>query len=1016
MWRFGVLGPLVVEHLGEPARLPRSRVIRGLLSCLLAAEGEPLPAVRLAELVWGAGQADRLGAGSLHVGMSRLRSWLAGLPAHPCCPDGAGVVVEHLPAGYRMLVDPRRLDLSRFRAERRDARQAADTRERCALLLTAASLCRGLPLSDLEAADRGDPLLAEVDRELRDALLALADAAPAAGRAGDALAVLQNRAAHHALDEPVNARIVSLLAAAGRPAAAVQWYEQVRAALDRELGVGPGRQLQRAYQAVVAQGQGPRPTIRPGLLPAPSTTLVGRDEVMAGIVHGVRDLPGAGDVVPLVAVTGRSGIGKTALAVTAAHRLRTDFPDGQLFVDLHGSLRTSPAEPVDVLARFLRALGVERPPPGLDERAELYRALLADRRALVVLDDAASAAQITPLLPGGPGCAVLVTSRRRLPVPATAHVELGVLAAGAATDLLSALAGAPRLQGDPGAAQELVRLCGGVPLALRIAGGRLGRLQHRPVRWLVERLSDEGRRLDELVLDDLEVRAGLMLSYEALSAGSACLLRRLGLLDAPDVAAWAAARLLDRPLADAEDHLDELVDLCLLDVAGTDTAGQTRYALHDLVRAFIRERVRESGEAPDVVLAALHAWAGAADEAVRRNGPTTFPRVAASPAPVQEISAVAAPVVADPTAWLEAEQAALVAAVQQAHRLGADDLCWRLAASLDAHFESNASYDDWATTHSTALAAARRCGDRLGQARIHYGLGELHADLDRYDQASAEFAAARQALASLAQGPLEAHERRAAGVVARFQGRMHEARDELEAARTIFERVQDRAGAAAAAHGLGAIHREQGRWAEATQAYTHALDLFAGLGDDFSRSLVLCSLGNVHATAGRHDAAQQCLETSLEISRRLKDRRTETYALCYLGELHLDTGRPDSASRLLTEARELGEALDERFSVALVLRAFGRLHRRAGDLPAAHACLSDAADLWRRMDAPIWLARTLEEFGAVLQRQGDRDGARRAWAQALEIFRSLGAPEADRLEHLLGSALPIPNPQLPPTH
>jgi hypothetical protein len=402
---------------------------------------------------------------------------------------------------------------------------------------------------------------------------------------------------------------------------------QLRARLGDELGVSPSAEVQRAYLAVLDQDRvlpatvpaastgaaaaaalaapvGPAdpaaPALpRPGMLPPDVADFTGRDAAAARLR---RLLTGAGGstAVPLAVLAGAAGTGKTALAVHLAHRLRDRFPDGQLFVDLHG---TGPVEaaPADVLARFLRALGVAAAdlPGRLEERVELYRALLADRRVLVVLDDAAGHGQVRPLLPGGPGCAVLVTCRRGLTGLGTDLTRLDVLDRPAALELLGRIAGPGRVAAEPDAAAELVELCGRLPLAIRIAGGRLARRPHRRLSWLAERLADDRGRLDELALGDLAVRPRLADGYHRLDGANRRLLRRLALLDGLEFSPWVAAALLDVPTGTGEELLERLVEEQFVEVAGRHTTGQLRYRLPELVRAYARERASAEEPAAD---------------------------------------------------------------------------------------------------------------------------------------------------------------------------------------------------------------------------------------------------------------------------------------------------------------------------------------------------------------------------------------------------------------------------------
>jgi len=296
-----------------------------------------------------------------------------------------------------------------------------------------------------------------------------------------------------------------------------------------------------------------------------------------------------------------AGVGKTALAVRAAHRLRPRFPDGQLHVHLGGSGRQA-RPPAEVLASLLQALG-EAPaavPDGIEERAWRYRALLADRRVLVVLDDAAAEAQVRLLLPGGAGCAALVTSRATLAGLEAAHqLTLDVLDPDEAVGLLAKVVGPGRVAAEPVAAEAIARRCGYLPLAVRVAGAKLTARPHWRLARMAERLGDETRRLDELRAGDLEVRASFAASLRGQGAATRRAFRLLGLLPAGDVTSCAVAALLDLPVPDAEELLERLVEAHLLEVAGQETSGRTRYRLHDLLRAYARERLLAETTAAD---------------------------------------------------------------------------------------------------------------------------------------------------------------------------------------------------------------------------------------------------------------------------------------------------------------------------------------------------------------------------------------------------------------------------------
>ncbi|MFB4270856.1 BTAD domain-containing putative transcriptional regulator [Nonomuraea sp. GTA35] len=381
------------------------------------------------------------------------------------------------------------------------------------------------------------------------------------GRHHEIAGELADLVAEHPLRERLCALLMLALHHDGRTAEALEAYRRTRTALVEELGLEPGAALRRLEHAILTGDDALAPPassagraagpVRPRQLPPDVADLTGRDEIAAGMRELLRTAPD-GTAVTVVAISGQAGVGKTTLAVHVAHAVSGAFPDGQLYADLRGGWQAHRAGPDEVLARFLRALGMagSEIPRGADERAKEYRSRLAGRRLLVVLDNAADEAQVRPLIPGTPSCAVLVTSRAKLAgLPGARLVELGVLDTSRAVELLGRIAGAGRVAAEAGAARELVRLCGGLPLALRIMGARLVVHGRATIAELARRLADESRRLDELSYGDLEVRGSLSYSFHRLSPRAKRLLCLLAHLYAPDVSAWTCAALLgtDRP-------------------------------------------------------------------------------------------------------------------------------------------------------------------------------------------------------------------------------------------------------------------------------------------------------------------------------------------------------------------------------------------------------------------------------------------------------------------------------------
>jgi hypothetical protein len=405
----------------------------------------------------------------------------------------------------------------------------------------------------------------------------------------------------------------------GRQADAIAAYEALRRALSDEMGLDPGPALQELHLKILRgdpslhgephngphQRPGPEPArahlieppppspsaVVPRQLPRDLPDFCGRSGEMkqlTGLLTASDPMPGE---TPVVVISGKGGIGKTALAVQAAHRLSATFRDGQLLANLHGSgLRAAPA--ASVLASFLRALGVtgSAVPRSIEDRAAMFRSLTAGRRLLIVLDNADGEGQVRPLLPASASCAVIITSRARMTGLAGARlINLDVLDDDHAMDLLGMIVGPGRVSAEADDARLLVSLCGGLPLALRIVGMRLAAKAHWPLATLAGRLADQRRRVTELTYGDLDVRATFALSYEALDEPAKVMLRRLSLLDTPDFPAWAGAALLDISPDEAADICERLVDAQLLDPAGRRPRGEISYGFHDLVRAFARD-------------------------------------------------------------------------------------------------------------------------------------------------------------------------------------------------------------------------------------------------------------------------------------------------------------------------------------------------------------------------------------------------------------------------------------------
>lgn len=581
--RFGVLGPLRVTDGGVELAVTGNKR-RTLLVALVMDVGRTVSAERLVTLLWGGEPPAARSA--LHNHVLALRRSLS---------DSDGAVVRTAANGYVLDVDPARVDAWEFEERARRGRSAHRRRqwtEASSELGGALALWRGEPLSDLALPSFEDTVSRWSEQRLQ-AWEWRIDCDLHLGRYADVVAELTDLVAKHPMREGFAGALMRALHGCGRQADALAVYRRTRETLVAELAAEPSAELQELHQQILAgDAVQNRPSAHarpaPEQLPADIGDFAGRH----GELGMLRELLTSG--APLVVVTGAGGIGKTALAVHAAHLVRDRFPDGQLYADLHGFSGQEPRTAAALLARFLRDLGVPDAeiPTDEEELATRYRSLLATRRMLVVLDDAVDAGQVRPLLPGAGGSTVVITSRRRLGgLLAGRILELDALRPHEANQLFTDIVGDGRAEAEPTATAEVVAACGGFPLAVRIAGRRLADRPAWSVRALADRLADERDRLSEFGTADVAVRATFQASYQTLSAAgdhlgvdAARAFRLLGLVPLPSIGLAAAGRLLDRAEREVEAALEALVDAHLL-----TSPAPGRYRFHDLLRAYAVE-------------------------------------------------------------------------------------------------------------------------------------------------------------------------------------------------------------------------------------------------------------------------------------------------------------------------------------------------------------------------------------------------------------------------------------------
>jgi DNA-binding SARP family transcriptional activator len=688
------------------------------------------------DVLWGQ-DAPHNAVNLVQTQVSRLRKLLA--------PQGKDIIT-FAGAGYRLQIRSEQLDLLTFRALAANARAAranGDDLAACDLYEQALRLWRGDPLADLDVlADQ--PGVAEQRRELADVLLRYAEIACGFGFHDRVLPRLRSLAAAEPLNEPVHARLMMTLAGTGQQAAAVRVYEDIRFRLDREFGVYPSDELAEAHLRVLRQdipvakcsfSQRPTGHVVPRQLPAAARYFTGRDGERALLSDLLaRVSPEAGGMV-IAGLTGMAGIGKTALAVSWAHQVADRFPDGQLFVDLRGFCPAgSPLEATEALHGFLTALGIPtgRIPEDIAECAALYRSTLASRRVLIVLDNARDAEQVRPLLPGSPGCMVLVTSRHRLTGLAAgegAHlIPLGGLAEGEARSLLARLLSARQVVADPGAIGELIALCARLPLALCNAAARAAARPELSVATVVAEMEDERARLDALETGEVStsVRVLFAQSHARLSDLASETFQMLGMHPGPEITVPAAASLarLDRTRAQAA--ISELCDEHLL----TEHA-PGRYACHELLRAYAAEAARthvSESRRRAAVYRMLDHYLHTAAVVSATLFPYLIQRTLDRPRPGVLPERVGD--VRQAARWAEAERSVLLAVIGLAAEGGYFPHVWELPWAAGWFLNGEECWRQLADAQEVAAEIASRLGDPGGAALAHHHLGWLRFRLE----------------------------------------------------------------------------------------------------------------------------------------------------------------------------------------------------------------------------------------------------------------------------------------------
>lgn len=935
---FSVLGTIEAYVEGRPTHLGHIRQ-RCVLAALLVDANRAVAVDDLVERVW-ADRAPQRVKGTLYGYLSRLRQALSA---------GGNVRIVRQPGGYLLEVDPHCVDLHRFRDLVGRAR-TVDDQQALALLEQALGLWRGEPFATVDTPWFSD-LRQRLEQERFAAELDRTDIRLRRGLHGELLPVLTALSAEHPLDERLAAQLMLALFRNGRPAEALNEYQSLRRRLADELGVHPGPSLRELHQQIltgdptlIAPSPLPRSAPHPesGLptprqLPACPQWFTGRTQQLAQLDKARALSDGPDGSVVVIAIGGSGGVGKTRLALHWAYQNLDRFPDGQLYVDLHGfDPSEGPVAPAAAVRGFLHALGVESGAVPLDLPAQigLYRSMVQERRMLIVLDNAADTEQVAALLPGGTTCTVLVTSRRRLAGLASAHgaqlLTLDVLTDSEARELLDRHLGKDRTTVEPEAVTTLLERCAGLPLAISVVAARAAAQPNFPLALLAGEFRDESARLDALDAGDLttNVRAAFAVSYRALSTEAAEVFRLVGLAPGREIGEAAVASLVARPVTTVRRSLRELENAHLL-----QQPAPNRYRLHDLTHLYAAERAREEsgGLGDDPLTRLMDFYLHTARTAARHLDPHRD-----APGMTAHAPGVTPLEIADrdtALAWFTTEHPALLSVIDMAARTRRDLHVCQLAWVLETFFDYRGHWHDWVATQYIALGAAHRLGDDFWKATVHRGLGNVYTQTGRLDAGHAHLHQALDLYGALGDEVGQAHAHRGLGWVCDELGRRREGLGHAERALALYRQANHRAGEAKALNNIGWLHILLGEYRAALHYCAQAVDLNQEIGDPHGEAGVWDSLGYAHHHLAEFTAALDCYQRALQLVRGFGDRYGETEILNHIGDTQLAIAAPEAARCAWQQALEIAEEIGHPATAELHDKLDGLLRTRRTDRP-----------------------------------------------------------------------------------
>ncbi|MGW1789861.1 BTAD domain-containing putative transcriptional regulator [Streptomyces tubercidicus] len=966
--RFNILGTLEGWAGGTRLRFGGS-IQERVLATLLFEPGRIVPVTRLVEAAWDE-EPPTSAEHQVRKAVSELRRRI---------PRGADVVVTDDP-GYRVELGDGQLDLNEFADLLRVAHAAvgADrTAEAEAALRQALALWRG-PIM----AGRGGRVIEAAATVWEERRLTAAEQhfelRLAHGEAAELVGDLRDVISRHPLRETLRGHLMLALYRSGRGAEALEEYAAVRRLLVEELGIDPGAQLTRLYEGILREDlesapspAEPQPALaapvsEPGVadrgvctLPYDLTDFTGRDDKQRLLLEKAGE-PG-GEGTRIIALDGMGGSGKTTLAVRAAHRLADHYPDGQLFIDLRGfTPGERPLQPAVALESLLRSMGVpdEQLPEGTEERTALWRVTVARKRVLILLDNAADPGQVIPLLPASSGCLVLITSRGRLvDLDGAEWIGLGTLAPEESATLLAKTLGAERTAAEPEAVAELAELCGRLPLALRIAAARLRNRPRWTVAHLVERLSHETRRLDELSTGRRSVTATLELSYQALSASGRAGFRLLGQHPGTEIDVWSAAALTGTSAQEAEDLLEDLLDAHMMQQQALGL-----YSFHDLVRSFARSLPGDDAGGGALAGRLLPYYLDATEAAcevlfpdrLRMEFDVEVPPTAELP-PLRTA--------AQAMDWFDREYQTIQLAMDREGDIVDPACVVRLSRNLAFYLYTRSKPDEQVAQGLTAVRAARRLGE---QRLLCLSLNNL-------------------------------------GVAQWRVGRFRDGIDSVSEARRIARALGDEVGEAMSVGRLGLLHLDIGELAEAVRCLEQAVVLRRESGYATGEADSWANLSSAYRRLGRHHEAVAAAEEALRINRRAGVPDREKFVLNDLAAGLLGMDEPERALAVLDEGLTPGDETRQTENHALTLALSAEARQLLGDTERALRDADRAREIVGRSGVRLRASEVENIAGRVHRRAGDPAQALRLHRLALDHATALGY-RAEVLDALTGLA------------